>query len=585
MAKKRSLFTQTFALVLLTVALSAALTAFVFYYYGGAVFSDIKANEILPRAKYLASTSADYLQRKISLREYDRTLGPQHKIWDASLYIYNAKGELFVYPDQMNEAETSAIESRLSAVLAGESLYSQATFRQVGVIIGEPILGDDGAVLGAVFMIKPVAEVDMAIESLTFALLISMLGVTIIMVLPAYLGARGLIRPLRQMTEVSRAMSEGDFSIRAYDSGGSEIAVLGRALNDLSSKLSGSIDELTFERNRLRAVLFGLREGIVAVNAAGEIMQYNPSAVRLMGGTENDSPAELPAYKEIQDELIEVLRDAESRTREIACGEATLRFTMTALNAEDGKIEGAVTLVQDVTEELRLEQTRRDYVANVSHELRTPIASIRSLADALNDGLIKTEEDRARYYAYILTESMRLSRLINDLLSLSRLQSGTVALKKYSMPVGEMVLGVVERYENSAREKGMTLTVSMPGELETVYSNPDRVEEVLIALIDNAVRYAEIKGEIEVSVADNGDYYTIGVKNPGNIGEPDIHHLFERFYKVDKSHSGSGTGLGLSIAREIMDLLEEDISAKNVGDSVFFSFTLHKYAPKNLKNQ
>ena len=237
-------------------------------------------------------------------------------------------------------------------------------------------------------------------------------------------------------------------------------------------------------------------------------------------------------------------------------------------------------LIRDITEASRLEQTRTEYVANVSHELRTPIASIRGLADALNDGLVKKDEDKARYYGYILRESMRLSRLIDDLLELSRLQSGTIAFKKQFISINELIEDVADRYVSAAREKGLNVEIDI-GEPYKVYTNPDRAEQVLVALTDNAIKYG-YSGTLRFSAEKKGDSLYISVSNPGSIADEDIDHVFERFYKADKSHGGQGTGLGLSIVNEVLELLGERIWVKSENGTVTFTFTLSTVRPDKI---
>ena len=268
---------------------------------------------------------------------------------------------------------------------------------------------------------------------------------------------------------------------------------------------------------------------------------------------------------------------------EHARGALILRFTIGALREQTGAVEGALILVQDVTEAVRLEQTRRDYVANVSHELRTPLASIRSLSDALADGLVYKREDELRYYAYIQRESIRLSRLIDDLLELSRLQSGAVALTKQRMDVNELLEDVAGRYENIAAEKGFGIGLILPGELPPSFGNPDRTEQVLVALLDNAIKHNEGGGDILIRAEAREGEMIVSVENGGAIGEADIEHIFERFYKADHAHAGEGTGLGLSISKEIMDPLGERIWAESGEGRVKLSFTLQQYDP-SMKN-
>ncbi len=573
---RNTILKKIVAVILLTVILSAALTALTFNYYGRSVFSRLKAKEMEPRAKYIADMTAEYLEGAIDARGYTRAVSSDYYIWDAMVYVYNARGELFAYPArQETAANAEALTAYLASVLGGERLYSPNTENNLGVIIGEPVPGRMGSVIGAVFLIKPLGEVRAAIGSLLVALIVSMVAVTAIMIAPAYLGSRSIVQPIRQMQAIANAMAGGDFTVRAPDTGSEEIISLGKSLNYLSAALSATIGDLTFEKNRLTATLNGLGEGIVSFGPSAEVIQFNPASLRLLGVKQGQELIGSPILEKLLPAIKAVLAGQGTAQREIERGDAILRFTITSLY-EGGRIEGAVMLIQDVTEAVRLEKTRTEYVANVSHELRTPLASIRGLADALNDGLIKKEEDKARYYGYILHESLRLSRLIDDLLELSRLQSGAVALSKQSLCMDELVYDVADRYSAAAQEKGLAIAAKVPETCPRANTNPDRTEQVLIALLDNAIKHTEGPGEIVLAVEDQGEKLQVSVSNPGEIGEKDLPHLFDRFYKVDQAHSGNGTGLGLSIAYEILCLLGESIWAESKDGRVTFAFTLEK---------
>ncbi len=575
-----SLLKKTLCLILITVLLSAGLTMIVFRVTGTKAYADIKLDELLPRAIFLADRTAEFMQGMITKTEYEQTINSDRKIWDAEPYIYNSDGTLIAYSTRGDyENDTALISKKLSSVLAGTSIGSFTIKNGSGVMVGTPVISVYGTTIGAVFLVKPLRELNTTLSSLVWALAIAMLLSVLIMIVPSYIISRRLTGPLKTMNTAALAMAQGNFGVRAHEKGKDEIAQLGRSLNALSGALSSTIGELTFERNRLRRVLNGLGEGVVAVNEHGAVMQYNPAALTLMG-CDGDKPETAEVYRSIQDEINRVLGGEETETAQRAKGERTLRFTISALRDSEGVGEGALVLVQDVTESVRLEQTRRDYVANVSHELRTPLASIRSLSDALCDGLIKKDEDRLRYYGYIQKETIRLSRLIDDLLELSRLQSGAIALTKQKMAADELIYDVAERFGRMAKEHGIEIKLQVPEDLPEVYSNPDRAEQVLVALIDNAIKHSGQSGSIvAVKAKAEDDRVVISVENAGEIAETDIEHIFERFYKADKSHSGEGTGLGLSISKEIMELLGEKIWAQSAGGTVTFGFTLKKLHP------
>lgn len=575
---KDTILRRIVVIILLSVLLSAVLTTAAFYYSGGRVFSGIKAKELRPRAEYLANITAEYLQGLITKETYERSIGRGFKVWDASMYAYDACGDLFAYPaNEDSTVNKDAIAGLLQNVLKGESVYSPNTANHAGVLIGEPVVSRFGNVIGAVFLVKPLNELNTAMGSLIYALIISMIASSLIMILPAYLGSRSIVRPIRQMNVTANAMAGGNFTAKAEEEGTDELVQLGRSLNHLSAALSATISDLTLEKNRLHAVINGIGEGIIAIDAEGKIIKTNSAALRLLGGSYADDITALPAYRQAAEDIGCVL-GGETVSKELKVRDRILRVAITPLT-DGGRGEGAVMLIRDITEASRLEQTRTEYVANVSHELRTPIASIRGLADALNDGLVKKDEDKARYYGYILRESMRLSRLIDDLLELSRLQSGTIAFKKQFISVNELIEDVADRYVSAAREKGLNVEIDI-GEPYKVYTNPDRAEQVLVALTDNAIKYG-YSGTLRFSAEKKGDSLYISVSNPGSIADEDIDHVFERFYKADKSHAGQGTGLGLSIVNEVLELLGERIWVKSENGTVTFTFTLSTVKPDN----
>lgn len=575
---KDTILRRIVVIILLSVLLSAVLTTAAFYYSGGRVFSGIKAKELRPRAEYLANITAEYLQGLITKESYERSIGRGFKVWDASMYAYDACGDLFAYPaNEDSTVNKDAISGLLQNVLKGESVYSPNTKNHAGVLIGEPVVSRFGNVIGALFLVKPLNELNAAMGSLIYALIISMIASSLIMILPAYLGSRSIVRPIRQMNVTANAMAGGNFTAKAEEEGTDELVQLGRSLNHLSAALSATISDLTLEKNRLHAVINGIGEGIIAIDAEGKIIKTNSAALRLLGGSYADDITALPAYRQAAEDIGCVL-GGETVSKELKVRDRILRVAITPLT-DGGRGEGAVMLVRDITEASRLEQTRTEYVANVSHELRTPIASIRGLADALNDGLVKKDEDKARYYGYILRESMRLSRLIDDLLELSRLQSGTIAFKKQFISINELIEDVADRYVSAAREKGLNVEIDI-GEPYKVYTNPDRAEQVLVALTDNAIKYGD-SGTLRFSAEKKGDSLYISVSNPGSIADEDIDHVFERFYKADKSHAGQGTGLGLSIVNEVLELLGERIWVKSENGTVTFTFTLSTVKPDN----
>ena len=286
----------------------------------------------------------------------------------------------------------------------------------------------------------------------------------------------------------------------------------------------------------------------------------------------------IPAYF-LTRRLVVPIRKMQDVAQAMAAGDYTLRADE-SVKGEIGELGASMN--HFAVESARLEQTRQDYVANVSHELRTPIASIRAMGETLRDGMAKTEEKRQLFYCNIVRESLRLSRLVEDLLELSRLQTGNEAMQKSRFDLREVLQNIADGYghlaEDAALQFDMVADMSAP---IIALSNADRVEQVLVALMDNAVKHTPEGGAIMLSCENAGGKIILGVANTGDaIPAEDLPFIFERFYTVDKSHSGGGNGLGLSVAKEIIRGLGEKIWVEGDSDGTKFLFTVD-IAPEN----
>ena len=268
------------------------------------------------------------------------------------------------------------------------------------------------------------------------------------------------MEPVARLRDAAVAMSEGDLEIRADENAYGELGELGKAVNQLSYQLSRNMYTLIVERNRLRNMLNGLSEGIVAIDAKGEITHTNPALEKFF--TRQKTAIHLPDPrmkviddKSVWDDFDAVIQSGEPMSRNMQARDMILRLTITPIVDEIGSMAGAVGLFSDITQMERLERTRREYVSNVSHELRTPLTAMRALVEPLSEGMVTEEADRQRYYGIILREIQRLSRLINDQLELSRLQSGNLAIQKSVIALDDVVYDVCDRYTSIAAEHGL----------------------------------------------------------------------------------------------------------------------------------
>lgn len=621
----RSSFLQrTLALLLTTIFLFALLTLGIYKIISPQIFANNKVSELLPKGRSIVTYVNKALKGELPAYLVSTLIGSTTEQWDATVWVVDYNGNTLIRTQQNQGRRVGTLPEEfkplLQEVLTGkecthigklssydtdatssgaQSLSGMPTLSDLMsdgtsgsqqesepltgsiVVIGLPITYADMAV-GAVFMAQSMTEVVAGMDSLSNAIMWSIIVLLLLMLPITCFFAYRLARPMRQMRDVALSMAGGDFTVRAESGGGGEIAELGGALNYLSSELSRSISDLTIERNRLRSILDGLSEGIIAMDTQGRITQANPAVRQLFGCRVSDEilpPEQLTDTPALWALFDRALRNQESVVEDIQVGSTVILVSISLLEDEHGTTAGAVAILRDVTQAQRLEQTRRDYVANVSHELRTPLTAMRALIEPLRDGLIRSDEQRQQVYSTILRETLRLSRLVNDMLELSRLQSGSCSLEKHPFDPARMLQSVYETYSQYADDIDETLNLDMPQTLPLVDGNPDRTEQVLVAILDNAMKYTPEGGTVDLIVRDCPEegLIRVSVRDTGpGIAPEDLPHVFERFYKADKAHQGKGTGLGLAIAHEIMRLLGEELSVESeFGHGSTFTFTLH----------
>ena len=367
-----------------------------------------------------------------------------------------------------------------------------------------------------------------------------------------YFASRVITRPIVQMRGVALAIAGGDFSARANETIRGEIGELGRTLNYLAARLDESMTAIILERNRLMQLFDGLNEGILALDVDGNITHANPALYNLMGCDESMPISQLRSTDFLTRALTDVdviISTRSSAIKQLVCGDKMIRVILSPMLNSREECEGVVVLFSDISESERLEQTRREYVANVSHELKTPVSSLIGLAETLNDNILTEEADRRRYYSLILKESQRLSRLIDDLLELSRLQEGRGRADIIRVNLLELVHESLEVFQQTARESGVTLMVDESfTDCPRALTDPDRVDQVLVILTDNALRFTPRGGWIKYSAAWDETTIRITVEDSGcGIAQKDLPHVFDRFYKADTSYASPGTGLEMCI--------------------------------------
>ncbi|MDU5947388.1 MAG: ATP-binding protein, partial [Paenibacillus macerans] len=364
-----------------------------------------------------------------------------------------------------------------------------------------------------------------------------------------------------------------------------EIGQLSKAFNYMTSRLRDALAQNEEEKEKLASILTNMSDGVIATDETGRVILMNRRAGEMLQvedglalGTDIMSLLHLPPEEQ------GVLEQGAMHSTILENGGPDgnvylIRVTFTPIHRREFGIIGTIAVLQDVTEQEKLEASRREFVANVSHELRTPLTTIKSYTEALEDGALQDPELGPRFTAVIQNQTERMIRLVTDLLHLSRLDSKEAQLRKQPTSVMEMLEEVADRFSFQMQEKEIKPTLFIASDVDTAWLDRDQIDQVLDNLISNAMKYTPEGGTIALEARKNEDgQLAVSVQDNGiGIPKKDLDRIFERFYRVDKARSRNmgGTGLGLSIAREIVKAHGGTISLQSeFGKGTKVTFTL-----------
>lgn len=399
--------------------------------------------------------------------------------------------------------------------------------------------------------------------------------------------SKTLTGSVKDMADAASRIAKGDFSTKVQPKTNDEMADLGLAFNRMSEELQRYVNQITRERDQMQAIVHSMVEGVMVTDLSGKIILTNRSFARMFNLTK-------PVIGSVQNEvfrdveLLEALERAKlTQKDEIVVVEPlspfrrSLEAHITILGLKE-KPSGMVVVFHDITQLQHLEQVRRDFVANVSHELRTPLTAIKGYAETLlENGAVKKNKAR-EFLETIVRHSDRMSKLVDDLLNLSKLESVDTEIEFRRLALDELIRKVVDSFKKINEKADLELTVDIPETLPAVKGIESEIENVLENLIDNAIKYGASGKKIIVAARDIGTEVQVDVSDKG-IGIPidDQPRIFERFYRVDKGRSRAlgGTGLGLSIVKHIVHRHGGKLRVESkVGEGSTFSFTLRKTA-------
>ncbi len=495
-------------------------------------------------------------------------------------YILDGGGTLLLGSDERSGLDATANLLAAENGRVGDESDITADFMDVAIPIpeGEPdyivyILDSKETVSGLntqLFMI--------IMQALVIGLLISLLL--------SFLLSKTMVGPIEKLTAGAEKVAAGDFESRLPVESTDEIGILTGTFNEMASVLQQTLAAVENERNKLDTLFLHMTDGVVAFDHTGKLIHRNPAAVTMLGRSLGEDSRYDQLFGSLYPmEQILALRRPDYAEAQQVVGERMLELYLAPFSSDQEK-GGVLIVLHDVTEQHRNEERRKEFVANVSHELRTPLTNVRSYAETLRDaeGDIPVETSNS-FLDIIITETDRMTHIVQDLLTLSRLDAGNAELVLSRFPFGDAIESVTRANALAAKQHGHTLTYTPPESLPLIVGDRSRLEQVMMNVIGNAVKYTPDGGHITITAGSTEAEVWMEVCDDGiGIPEKDRDRIFDRFYRVDKARSreSGGTGLGLSIAREIVQRHHGTIAlAPHEGPGTTIRLTLPIGGPSN----
>lgn len=469
----------------------------------------------------------------------------------------------------------------VSALNSGKSVSArvETTGGQEHAFVAVPIIFN-GETVGVARASRTTSEIDSQNVSLVIGIIFSSAIVLILSVGLAYFLAQSASRSMEAAADGARRFANGDLDYRMDTSSYPGAEELAEAFNQMASTITDQIRNLTTESNQLSVILDTMADGVIVVNSNGQVELMNLSAEWMLESPNREADriqlAEVVRDHEILQLVSEARRTRQTRQAELELVHRRRFLNVIATPLSEGSDEGVLLTLQDVTSLWQVETTRREFVSNVSHELRSPLAAIRAMTETLQDGALNDTDTAQDFLTRILNDTQRMTTMVNELLELSRLESGQAPIHLAPVSLESVVAEIESRFDVSPDHERLKLETNVPDGIPLVMGEADKLNQVLANLVENAVKVTGDGGLISISANATDRWVEVKVSDNGiGIAREHLPHVFERFYKVDRSRRDGGTGLGLAIVKHLVQAHGGDIKVESVeGEGSAFSFTL-----------
>jgi len=420
-----------------------------------------------------------------------------------------------------------------------------------------PVSGADGETAYIIYTRLDASDMQTSLNETTKTIVIAVALALLLAAIMGYVFAQTLTGPILALTKGAKSLAEGDMSQSLKVKSTDEIGQLTASFNYMAEELAKNMSEISREKNRLEILLHNMSDGVISFDKDGNLMLANAAAANMLDVEEmNMTFTEFIRKYDINSGVYLDMGSEPSKKVTFPVGKQFINANFSPYYDKKGEIEGLVVVLQDITEQKKLDDMRKEFVANVSHELRTPLTTVKSYTETLLDGAMEEKELAEEFLTIINSEADRMAFLVRDLLQLTRFDNKQVRLDMTEIEMNDFLSMTVRQNKIHAEAKNQELSFEPYEHMVVVHGDRDRVGQVVNNIVTNAIKYSLEQATIRIFVTEDEQFFKINVKDTGmGISREDLPRIFERFYRVDKARSRAmgGTGLGLAIAKEIME--------------------------------
>ena len=552
MIKKNITFKLTFGFISIVLISTLSIGIIAIYLFKDNIYK-VKENNLTKHASEIAETLQPYLKSDSNKEELYKILN---------------------LIDDIDNAKVSVIDSNQNLITASDSDYSD---NEETMSVTVPIKDND-KIIGTVVVNSSISDLSNSLDKFFVYLIWGIVGEAIIVGLLGYYFSKNISSPIKKINLSALELARGNYGIETNIYQKDEIGELSSSFDLLSLKLKYIINELFEEKNKLSNIITSISEGIIALDKNLQIININKAAKNLL--LEKDSLYNLEIIEEFKAAIVQDIKKSLKREYQ----NKILYFSISPIKNNFDEIIGGVILIQDISEKEKLEQMRKDFISNVSHEFRTPLAVIKGNLESIIDGITKPE-DVLETCSTLIKETDRLERMVQDLLSLSRLDAGKMEIHFDKLDLNMLIKDTVRSLKTLMINKDINLQLNLDDKVPVINSDYDKLKQLLIIFIDNAIKFSYKNGIIKISTYSDSKKTYIKIQDSGiGIQKSEIEYLGEKFYKADKSRDNNveGNGLGLSIAKKLVKLLNGSFTvSSDLGQGTTITISLLNFQDRN----